>query len=544
MSETYTDSMQPEAVSPRAITDSYKEFVESDKYVAIVIRQHMRPDDDGPHPVIFPPTYPMTTLKGRVHTIRDGEYRVSVELPADTKAKADSTDHQKAGYSIDFFPGDRNCCEIDSPQSQANRVEPKLKAYVPSIKIQVGNDPVFSKTVDLLEAGHRAADAVIRMSSLAEEFRKAFVSVKHDNYFPLATLAPTSLVFGVWDSRSTQVKLQRIFKAYIRATDVQLRTRSAQFTPAVDYIAAGALDEDADKAEGAKGSETTSMSSEGMKHALATQTAGGVLLTERSTLIRTVVINLAAVRDLKASDDTHRKTLQNYILHLALIAALDDPDTKLREGCNLRLRDDSDSIVAVPRRGKDHSITLNAKEIRKETEAAYNAFFKLAAEDFEATDTTKKFKKDHDAVFESGVAERFLQMSKEERAAICQLGPVTEATFKLYEAKKSNPFSAVLVYLKDMADKKTLGAKPKKNAAKVVNVEAFKQVSDALQSMTVDLLLKEDVKAKASELIDLILNHTDAHATHKAIGDQIREFNRSLKADKAADDKKPEEFVQ
>jgi CRISPR-associated protein Csb1 len=523
--------MAEQPKTPRAITDTYTEFIESDTYVAIVIRQHMRPDDDGPHPVIFPPTYPMSTLKGRVHIVRDGEYRVSVELPADTKVKADSTENQKAGYNIDFFPGDRNVCEIDSPQSQANRVEPKLKKYVPSIRVQVGNDPVFSKNVDLLEAGHRAADAVIRMSSLAGKFHEAFVRAKHDDYFPLAMLAPTSLVFGVWDSRSTYVKLQRIFKAYIRATDVQLRTRSAQFTPAVDYIAAGALDEDADKTEGAKGSRTTSMSAEGMKHALATQTAGGVLLTERSTLIRTVVINLAAVRELKASDDAHRQALQKYILGLALTAAAEEPETKLREGCNLRLRDKTDAIAAVPRRGDDEPILLDVSAIRSATENARDEFFKLAEADFKPTDNEKTFTKDYQAVFESGVAEKFLQMSKDERAAICQLGPVTETTFKLYEAKKSNPFSTVLVHLKEMTDKKVLGVKPRGTAPKVVNVEAFKQVSDALRSMTTDPLLKENVKAKASEMIDLIANHTDAHATHKAVGDQIKEFNRSLKVE-------------
>jgi CRISPR-associated protein Csb1 len=516
---------------PLAITDSYQEFIESDKYVAIVIRQHMRPDDDGPHPVIFPPTYPMTTLKGRVHTIRDGEYRVSVELPGDTKGKSDSADNQKAGYNIDFFPGDRNVCEIDSPQSQANRVEPRLKEYVPSVKVQVGNDPVFSKNVDLLEAGHRAADAVIRMSSLAAEFHEAFKRAKHDDYFPLATLAPTSLVFGVWDSRSTYVKVQRIFRAYIRATDVQLRTRSAQFTPAVDYISAGALDEDANKPEGARGSETTSMSSEGMKHALATQTAGGVLLTERSTLMRTVVINLAAVRDLKSSDDAHRKALQKYILYLALTAAIEDPDTKLREGCNLRLRDETDPVVAIPRRGKDEPIGLDPVAIRRATETARDEFFKLAEADFKPTENKKTFTRDYQATFESGVAEKFLQMSKNDRAAICQLGPVTETTFKLYDAKKSNPFSTVLVRLKEMGDKKTLGARPKANAPKVVNVEAFKQVSEALHLMTTDPLLKEYVKGKAGELIELVANHTDAHATHKAIGDQIKEFNKSLKSE-------------
>jgi len=359
MTEKQNDLKKSDSQTPRTIKNFVTDLLDSDKHIAIVIRQNLRPDDDGLNPVIFPPTYPMTVSKGRVHTVRDGEYRVSVELPADASKKADSTENQKAGYNIDFFPGNKNACEIDSPQAQANRIEPKLKPHVPEIAVQVGNDPIFSKKVNLLEAGHRAADAVIRMSSLADKFHDAFVKARRDDHFALATLAPTSLVFGVWDSRSTYVKLQRIVKAYIRATDVQLRTRSAQFTPAADYVAAGALDEDADKTEGKAGSETTSMSSEGMKHALATQTVGGVSLTTDSTLIRTVVVNLNAIRDLKASTEVHAKALREYILSLALFAATSEPDLKLREGCNLRLADDTDSQVLVPRRGKDEQILLD-----------------------------------------------------------------------------------------------------------------------------------------------------------------------------------------
>jgi CRISPR-associated protein Csb1 len=520
------DEMKP----PRVITEFAKEFLDEAKYIAIVIRQNLRPDDDGTNPVIFPPTYPMSASKGRIHTIRDGEYRVSVELPADAKGKDESTANQKAGYNIDYFPGCKNSCEIDSPQSQANRIEPRLNAHVPKVTVQVGNDPVHAKKVNLLDAGHRAADAVIRLSSLAAKFHEAFLAAKLDNHFPLATIAPTSLVFGVWDSRSTYVKLQRVVKAYIRATNVQLRSRSAQYTPAADYVAAGAVDEDTNKKEGGQGSETTSMSSEGMLHALATQTAGGVSLTESSTLVRTVVLNLNALRDLKASDGGHREALQSYILALALLAATREPDLKLREGCNLRLKDSTDITVAVPRRGDDEPITLDDKQLATFATEAEEAFFELAKQDFKPTDAVKEFQKDHEAVFETGVAEKFLQMSKNDRAAIGQLGPITETTFKLFEAKKSNPFSTVLVHLKEIADKKTLGPKPKKNEAKAVNLEAFDKVTKSLQLMTADQLLTENVRESAERLKDLIASHTDAHATLKAIENEIKEFNKSIKA--------------
>ena len=44
----------------------------------------------------------------------------------------------------------------------------------------------------------------------------------------MAKIAPTSLLFGVWDSRSTQVKVARVFRSVIRAHNVRKLSRSAQ----------------------------------------------------------------------------------------------------------------------------------------------------------------------------------------------------------------------------------------------------------------------------------------------------------------------------
>ena len=59
----------------------------------------------------------------------------------------------------------------------------------------------------------------------------------------LAKLAPTSLVFGAWDSRDTQAKLPRLIASTIRAYNVRKLRRSAQFVPAVDYVSEGLLEE-------------------------------------------------------------------------------------------------------------------------------------------------------------------------------------------------------------------------------------------------------------------------------------------------------------
>ena len=176
---------------------------------------------------------------------------------------------------------------------------------------------------------------------------------------------------------------------------------------------------------------------------------------------------------MKASDDLHRRALERYILSLALLAAISEPDLKLREGCNLRIKDSEDEVVAVPRRGDDEPIKLDTSAINNFATDSERTFFELAKADFKPTESEKEFQKDCVAVFESGVAEKFLKMSKDERAAISQLGPITETTFKVFEAKKSNPFSTVLVHLKEMLDKKSLGSKPKKNDLKVTNVKAF-----------------------------------------------------------------------
>jgi len=63
----------------------------------------------------------------------------------------------------------------------------------------------------------------------------------------MAKIAPTSLVFGVWDSRDTQAKLPRLVASTIRAFDVQRLTRSAQFNPSADYIGLGLLEDTIDK---------------------------------------------------------------------------------------------------------------------------------------------------------------------------------------------------------------------------------------------------------------------------------------------------------
>ena len=163
------------------------------------------------------------------------------------------------GYNIDELSDGTKVVTIDSVGSQANRMEPIFKrapyaALVPQIEIEYGNEKIIS----ILEAGHRLGDAVVRSTDLRERAEKAFrLLLDAGDASEIAKLAPTSLVFGVWDSRDTQAKLPRIVQSVVRAWDVDVLKRSAQYNPAARLRRLGCLsEEDKQKAEGRRGKST------------------------------------------------------------------------------------------------------------------------------------------------------------------------------------------------------------------------------------------------------------------------------------------------
>ena len=124
------------------------------------------------------------------------------------------------GYNIDTLSDGTKVATIDSVGSQANRMEPIFKRepychLVPQLDITYGE----GKRRSIFDVGHRIGDAVVRATSgLHEKAQNAFVQFRDSgDATDLAKLAPTSLVFGVWDSRDTQVKLPRIVQSVIRA---------------------------------------------------------------------------------------------------------------------------------------------------------------------------------------------------------------------------------------------------------------------------------------------------------------------------------------
>lgn len=276
----------------------FDRYLSDDGPVALVIREHLMPVD-GIDGVLFPATFA-------------------------------ANDSFPGGYNIDVDHDRRNVCLIDSVGSQANRIEPiflreDYKALVPQIVIKAG-----AKEINLLEAGHRAGDAIIRSSSLQPSVQAAFKAVLNGDAGPLAKIAPTSLVFGAWDSRETQAKLPRLIASTIRAYDVRPLTRSANYLvqQQLDYVKDGLLPEPETKAD------KDLYSARGFQNALATKTHGGVIAT--GGVRRDATLGLAALRLLSAGKDAAKTlALRRYILGLALTAFTHHPSGYLRQGCLL-----------------------------------------------------------------------------------------------------------------------------------------------------------------------------------------------------------------
>jgi CRISPR-associated protein Csb1 len=280
--------------------DSWLANGTGDAASALVHRQALVPVE-GPDGIFFPPTF----------------------------AAAENARDFPGGYNIDPVAGDpdRNVCIVDTVGSQANRIEPLFAEpgyadLVPQIIIQAG-----ARAVNLLEAGHRAGDAIVRCSALRDELRQAFLALRSGNATPLAKIAPTSLLFGVWDSRDTQAKAPRLLSATIRAFDVSRLTRSAQYNPSIDYVLEGVLPE-------AETEDARKMRSErGFRHVPSPATHGGVMA--RGGIRREMTLQIAALRLLRDPDASRTRDLQAYLLGLALVAFTKPVSGYLRQGCNL-----------------------------------------------------------------------------------------------------------------------------------------------------------------------------------------------------------------
>lgn len=305
--------------------------------VALCLKQKLIPVE-GEGAVIFPPTYAMG----------DGN----------------------SPYNIDRLSDGTKVATIDSVGSEANRIEPifkeeRFKSLVPQIDIIYGNQ----RTISILEAGHRLGDAIIRCTDLKDKAQKAFEALLHSNDAQeIAKLAPTSLVFGVWDSRDTQAKLPRIVQSVIRAWDVDELTRSAQYNPALNYAELEVFsDEEKQKQEG---DPKSPLAKRGFVHVPAVRSHGGIIA--RGNIERTVTVNLIALRRL---GDENAVKLRRYILSLSLIAATEPVEAFLRAGCMVTPDPEKPGKwESIARDGAHAAISLNATIAKDFADSAAKEF--------------------------------------------------------------------------------------------------------------------------------------------------------------------------
>jgi len=383
----------------------YDDWLKDDSDVAaLVVRQYLAPVEEK-GAVIFPPTYPVRYDSGK----------------------------SVAGYNIDRFSDGSSVCQIDSVGSQANRMEPIFRReryahLVPQVVIEAGD-----RKIDLLEAGHRAADAIVRFSTLGPQLHEAFRVYRDDgNAMPLARIAPTSLVFGAWDSRATQVKLPRIIRSVIRAYNVKELTRSAQYA-----TVAGELLADGEAPAVAPGGKETKESSLGLAHVPAVKAHGGVQLEASGEIRREAIVNLAALRALAGASDDETFQIRRYVLGLALVSITAPLDPNLREGCELV---PDPNKKATWKRVK-HDGTRSDQAMSHEEALAFAtaaaAKFQVSAEPTSGT-------------FSSEIATTVLGLSEANRKKLLRQGPVTAEAIKKFatKSKQGSGFEAAIKKMK------------------------------------------------------------------------------------------------
>jgi CRISPR-associated protein Csb1 len=278
---------------------------------------------------------------------------------------------------------------------------------VPQVEIEItikhkGDEDYVAKR-SLLDLAHRSADATVySCPTLGPAMREAFKALNTLNDAgPLCRIAPTSLLFGVWDSRGeTGEKRPRIIRSIIRAWDIDVLHAAAQFTSIRKTLGEDTLSE----LEKCAKEKKRKLSDVGLDDAPAIfrrlkgnaakevpeyrnglpnpdrRILGGVIV--RGPVERDVTVNLSALRRLEGGSRKESEPLRRYLLSLALIAATADLDLYLREGCHLRVAGDERWGV-IPRRGDRLMVDLASKKALSTTKEYAKEEWRKFKEEFE-----------------------------------------------------------------------------------------------------------------------------------------------------------------
>ena len=277
---------------------SMNSLVSDTRMVALTFRQVLQPVE-GPDVPIFPPTYPVAE--------ESGGHRFG------------------SPYTINETRDGIRICDLDSVQSQANRMEGAFSAdlsdVVPRHAVRAGNHPAKPLT----ELPHRIVDASIRATALGDSIREWMLALESGDPEPLARIAPTSLVYGAWDSRDTQVRLPRAVRSEIRAHEISVLTRSAQYSGAFPQESLGIDDRAWNRKKGGAAGV-------GFAPTPSVDAPGGILV--HGEIVHSASILLNVLRKYRTSDRSD--ILPCYLLGLAMGGLLVGArDYVLRSGCCL-----------------------------------------------------------------------------------------------------------------------------------------------------------------------------------------------------------------
>jgi len=472
--------------------DQFDRLLNTDEVAAITSFQLLEPVE-GPGAIIFPPTFApeSKTEKGDYNIdSTGGSYRASIDFDRSKEATIRTDIQHDSGHNV---------CLIDSVGAEANRIEPLFKPekcdgryadLVPQVRIKVrcikpGREREWY--VNLLDAGHRAGDAIVRFTAFGEQVFEAFKTLgESGDAEKLARVAPTSLVFGVWDSRGTQEKVPRVFRSVIRATDVIRLTRSAQYVRTVKYVENGLVPEDLDQGDGDK----NPLSREGFNDNPAGGAHGGVRVM--GEIRREMAINLSTIRRLRvpSTDDPTKNdkaktlALRRYILGLSLVAATARAEDKynLREGCQLRQKP---KFTPIWREVKFEGEDADCQSLSPERCEKYA---RLAAGAFGVTPSIE-------TEFDTKTAELWLHLDEKQQKKLRVERPMTKQDFA--SAAKDKKLSGTIIsILEDGTGFKLSPGKNKPEVEVSVNEQTAFQGKGGVKIEFSALTLKSKVEVK------------------------------------------------
>jgi CRISPR-associated protein Csb1 len=154
--------------------------------------------------------------------------------------------------------------------------------------------------------------------ALHDELKAAVRSLHIGDALPMASLAPTALLLGVWNERDTRATAQRVLAATTRALDWGRAGHPARSAPG----------------EASQGD-----------------------LRQATTL------HLAALRSLRTRDVGSTALLQEYLLGLALVALTAPSSAFLRPGCILVPAEaEATTVTGVAHDGARHPLKLTHEQ--------------------------------------------------------------------------------------------------------------------------------------------------------------------------------------